>query len=249
MKGVKGEIDQRPKRFYRTVDIARADRTWAVTLDGRAIKTPARHSLVLPTQALAEIVAQEWRRQDERIDLQSMFATRMANVSIDRTPGCRGELADEAASFAETDLVCHVAEGPADLRRLQEIAWTPLRNWAAETLGVRLVVVEGVMAAKQPRDSLEAVRNHAAGLDDFRLTALVYGVALLGSAVLGLAAERRRLTAVEAHEMGRIDEAFQAGLWGEDDEAVRRTQRSRDEAAALDLWFDGLDRPAEAAPG
>ena len=58
-----------------------------------------------------------------------------------------------------------------------------------------------------------------------------------GSAVLGLAVERGRLTAAEAYELSRIDEAFQIEQWGEDAEAAKRTARGREEAAALDAWF------------
>ena len=99
---------------------------------------------------------------------------------------------------------------------------------------------QGVIPAPQPEESVEAVRRHAAVLDDFRLTGLVHGISMFGSAVLGLAAERRRITAAEAFELSRIDEAFQAQQWGEDAEATRRTERTRAEARALDLWFDAL---------
>lgn len=239
-KGVKGEIDQRPRRFYVEVSVARGEAGWAVMLDGRALRTPEKKLLAFPAEALAGVIADEWRAQAERIDLQSMFNTRLANVAIDRTPAARAELAAEAAKYAETDLVCHLAEGPAVLRDRQEAAWAPLRDWAAEALGVNLQPVAGIVPKAQPRASVEAVRRHAAGLDDFRLSGLLHGVGLLGSAVLGLAVERGRVSAAEAYELSRIDEAFQAAQWGEDDEAVRRADRHRAEARALDLWFGAI---------
>ena len=67
-------------------------------------------------------------------------------------------------------------------------------------------------------------------------------MALFGSAVLGLAVERGRVTAAEAYELSRLDEAYQAEHWGEDAEAVRRTESARAEARALDLWFAALPR-------
>lgn len=238
-KGVKGEIDQRPRRFYETVAVSREATGWGVTLDGKALRTPEKNGLIFPTEALAAAIADEWRAQIERIDLQSMFNTRLANVAIDRTPVARAELAVEAARYAETDLVCHLAEAPAKLRERQEAAWGPLRAWAEE-FGVRLAPVTGILAARQPAASVEAMRGHAASLDDFRLTGLVHAVALFGSAVLGLAVERGRLSAADAFELSRIDEAFQASQWGEDAEAVRRTERTRAEARALDQWFGAL---------
>lgn len=239
-KGVKGEIDQRPKRFYKDVAIAADGDSWRVTLDGRALKTPNGHALILPTEALANVIADEWRAQEERIDILSMFNTRLSHVAIDRAGRAAGEMAAEAARYAETDLVCHLAETPASLRDRQQAGWGPLRNWAADEMGVRLKPVEGIIAQAQPDESLGAMRDHALAIDAYRLAGLVHGVALLGSAVLGLAVERGRISAAEAFELSRIDEQFQIERWGEDEEAMRRTERHRLEARALDLWFGAL---------
>src|ERR1700742_3547999 len=105
---------------------------WGIVLDGRELKTPARRALLLPTSQLAEAIAEEWRSQGERIDLASMHLTRLANVAVDHAPETRAELADEAGRYAETDLVCHLAEAPAVLRQRQEASWAPLRAWADE---------------------------------------------------------------------------------------------------------------------
>lgn len=239
-KGVKGEIDQRPKRFYADVAVVRADAGWGVTLDGKALRTPNGRPLSLPTEALANVIADEWRAQVERIDLQSMFNTRLAHMALDGAPEGRARMVGEAAQYAETDLVCHLADAPAALCARQQAGWGPLRDWAAEAMGVKLTPVVGIVPARQPAASIEAMRAHAAGLDDFRLAGLVHGIALLGSAVLGMAVERGRISAAEAYELSRIDEAFQASQWGEDAEAVKRTERHRAEARALDLWFGAL---------
>lgn len=239
-RGVKGEIDQRPKRFYAEVQVVGEGDSWAVQLDGRTPRTPGNKHLILPNQQLANVIAGEWRGQGERIDFQSMFNTRLAYMAIDRAPNARGELVRESARYAATDLVCHLADTPAALRARQDATWGPMRDWAGAELGVHLATVEGIIAIAQPEASIEAVRRHASGLDDFRLSALSHAVSLLGSAVLGLAVERRRISAAEAFEMSRLDEAYQAEKWGEDHEATIRTERTRAEARALDLWLDAL---------
>jgi chaperone required for assembly of F1-ATPase len=236
----KGEIDRRPRRFYESAGIVPVDGGWAVSLDGKPLRTPAKRGLVLPTEALAERIANEWREQGERIDFATMHANRLANVALDRTPGSRAELAIEASRYADTALVSHLADNPPKLRQRQEEAWAPLRIWAGETLGVKLTPVVGVIAARQPPESIEAVRRHAESLDDFRLTAFVHSIAMFGSAVIGLAVERRRLTAVAGHEVSLVDETFQASLWGEAAEAARRRDLVRVEAKVRDLWFDAL---------
>lgn len=241
MKGVKGEIDQRPRRFYAQASAERLETGWAVRLDGRTILTPQRRELMAPNGDLARAIADEWDRQEERIDLQSMFATRMANVAIDRTPETRDELAEEASRYAQTDLLCHLADAPVELRARQEAAFTPLRDWAGEALGVRLTPVVGLMPGDQPAASIAAARAHALSLEDFRLTGLIYAIGLFGSAILGLALERGRLLALEAHDISWIDETFQASLWGEDELSRLRRERARAEAAALDAWFSALN--------
>jgi chaperone required for assembly of F1-ATPase len=47
-------------------------------------------------------------------------------------------------------------------------------------------------------------------------------VPTLGSLVLGLAVADGRLDAAKAHELGALDELFQAEQWGLDAEAARR---------------------------
>src|SRR5262245_28027081 len=172
MVSPKGEIDNRPKRFYSDVSVVGEGGNWSVRLDGKPLRTPEKKTMVLPTEALANVIAEEWRAQTERIDLQSMFNTRLANVAIDRAPGARGDLGKEAARYAHTDLVCHLADNPAVLREKQEAAWAPLRAWAGLEMGLSLMPVQGIIAAVQPEESVEAVRRHATSLDDFRLTGL-----------------------------------------------------------------------------
>ena len=229
-----------PKRFYKTAAAAEVQGGFAVELDGRPIKTPAKTGLTLPTKALADAIAAEWESQGETLHLQEMTLTRLANVAIDRTPDTRAELATELARYAGTDVTCYLAETPSELRARQEAAWQPWRDWAGKTLGIVLVPVIGLIASPQPQASLDAVRNHALERDDFRLTALTWGCSLFGSAVLVLAVEAGALKADAALAASCIDEDWQAEQWGEDDEAKAvRLGRAR-EAAALQTWFDAL---------
>ena len=239
-KGVKGEIDQRPKRFYTDVSVAAQDGLWRVLLDKRALRTAGGKHLAVASESLAEAIAAEWRAQGERIDLYTMHITRMAYGALDRTTDAWESAAAEAARFAGTDLVCYLADGPAILRDRQQAAWAPLREWAGQALSVQLDATVGIAPIVQHEASLQAVHAHATSLDAFRKAGLAHAIPLFGSAVLGLAVERGRLTAVEAYEISRIDEAFQTERWGEDSEAAKRTERGRAEAAALDAWFAAL---------
>ena len=229
-----------PKRFYREAAPAQSDGGWTVELDGRGLKTPAKAPLILPQEKLAAAIAQEWHRQEERVHISSMHLTRLANVAIDRTPTNRDGMADELARYCGTDLLCHLAASPADLRARQDAAWTPIREWAGKNLGILLVHVEGIMAAPQPEASLAAAKVHALGLDDFRLTGLSYACGLYGSALLALAVEQGQLDGLEAFERTLIDEMYQMERWGADEEAEARIAGHRAEAASVNVWFDSL---------
>ena len=115
-----------------------------------------------------------------------------------------------------------------------------MREWAGEMLGVILVTTEGVRATPQPDASLDAARDYALSLDDFRLTGLVYACGLYGSALLAMAVCEGALPADEAFEMSRLDESWQIARWGEDAESAAATAAKRIEAGALAKWFGGL---------
>lgn len=228
------------KRFYKSASAFEIENGWSVQLDARPLKTPAKAALALPTQALAEAIAEEWETQGEAVDVPSMHLTRLANVAVDRTPLAREAMADELARYCETDLLCHLAEGPEPLRTRQEAVWAPVRAWAGKSLGIVLLPVEGIVAAPQPPASLAAARDHALGLDDFRLTGLAYGCGLLGSALLALAVSEGEMAAADAFEASRVDETFQSEQWGVDEEAAAATEARRLEAEAFGRWIAAL---------
>ncbi|MCG8441836.1 MAG: ATPase [Caulobacterales bacterium] len=235
-----GSVADRPRRFYKIVAVEPRPGGAAVTLDGRTLKTPGKADLIAPTRALAEAVAAEWDAQTGQLAIDRMHLTRLANVAVDRVAETRADLARHVAAYAETDLVCHLAEEEPALKARQEAVFAPLRAWAGEALGLALVPAAGVLAAPQPADSLAAARAAAEALDDFRLAGLAHAAGLFGSAVLAFAVERGRITAEEAFAAFRIDEAWQEERWGRDEEAARRTAGLAAEAEALGRWFGAL---------
>jgi chaperone required for assembly of F1-ATPase len=231
----------KPRRFWKEVDIGETEHGFVVRLDGRPAKTPAGAPLALPTRALAEVVAEEWAAQGETVEFASMLATRLASTALDRVPQQHAAVAREVAKYAGSDLLCYVAEGPEPLVRAEQAAWTPLLAWADETLGLKFVQAEGIVHTPQPAETVEQVEQLAAAADDLRLTALAFAAPLFGSAVLALALERGRITGEQAWEASRVDEAFQESRWGVDAEAAERAARLKDEALLLERWFRGLD--------
>lgn len=234
------ESEERLKRFWKTVDVAQEDGGWAVRLDGRTPKTPAHARMLLPTEAAARLVADEWAAQGEFIEPGTMPATRLASTAIDRVSQVRDAVADEIAAYAGSDALCYLAEHPTPLVERQAREWTPWRDWAARELGVALEPAEGIVHRAQDPAAVARVKALALGLDDFALTGLAAAVPLLGSAILGLALHRGALSGEAAFDLSRIEEAFQEDQWGVDAEAAERTANRRAEAVLFDRWFRAL---------
>jgi chaperone required for assembly of F1-ATPase len=239
----KPENAERPRRFWKEASVGpRGEGGWPVLLDGRQARTPGGKPLALPTEALAALVAAEWAAQGEQLNLASMPATRLAHTAIEAVPARREAVAEEIASYAGADLLSYHAEEPAVLARLHVQDWGPLLDWSERELGVKLLPTAGIIHLPQPPESLERAKALALELDDFALTALAAATPLFGSAVLAFALQRGRLSADEAFDLSRLDEAFQESQWGVDDEAAQRTANRRAEAQALGAWFRGLGR-------
>ena len=226
------------KRFFKDAGVTEAEGSFALALDGRLARTPARNRLGAANRALMERVAEEWRRQGETIDPSEMPLTRLLNSAIDGVAGRMEETRDSIAAYAASDLLCYRAEEPESLAERQRQAFDPALDWAADALGARFRLAAGVMPIAQPPEALSAVRAALDNLEDpVALAALSVITTLTGSALLALAVANGAMTAEEAWRAAHVDEDFQAERWGMDAEAVaRREARWREmEAAAIAL--------------
>lgn len=208
------------RRFWKQAEARRVDGGWEVALDGRPVRTPGKHALILPTHALAAAIAHEWDAQSELIDPNTMPLTRAANSAIEKVIPQLSGVAAMLADYGATDLLCYRAEQPEILATMQSEAWDPLIDWAATCLNAPLIVTTGVIPVSQSDESIARLRQEVMGLDGFALTALHDLVTLPGSLLLGLAVIRGRLTATGAYRLSRVDEDYQAGIWGQDEEAM-----------------------------
>ena len=224
------------KRFYKDVAAAEGEGGFRVLLDGRPVKTPAANMLALPTRALAEAIAGEWRGQGETIDPVSMPFLRLADTVIDGVAANREAVIAAILRFGENDLLCYRAHQPPELAQLQAESWDPVLAWARRRHGVEFVVVEGFAHADQPLSTLEAFRAALESHGSFSLAALHVVASIAGSVVLALALADGELVSAQVFALSRIDEDYQAGKWGRDQEAEVRAgnlARELDKAAAF----------------
>lgn len=229
----RGQFVGKLKRFYSGASPRSLREGFEIALDGRPVRTPLGRPLVLPTEALATAVAEEWQSQKGEVDPAAMPMTGIANTAIDRAQADRGSFCSFIASYGRADLLCHRAEAPTELVRRQNEKWDPLLSWAAERYGARLAVGTGVMPIAQPGDAVAALDSAVAELDTWALAALGLAVSASGSLVLSLALVDGRIGGEEAFALALLDETWQNERWGADPEAVaRRDAIAADLAAA-----------------
>jgi chaperone required for assembly of F1-ATPase len=221
------------KRFWKDVSVAPEGGGFGIKLDGRPVKTPARAALVLPTEALADALADEWRSVEGDVDPRAMPLTGLSNAAIDRVAPDKEAFAQGLARYAEADLACYRADAPRQLVERQECSWNALLGWARRRFDVDFAVTTGVTHVTQPRATVERLGHAVAALDAFRLAGLSPLVTIGGSLVGALAVLEKALTPEQVWDAVSVDDQWQLERWGSDAEAeVVLENRRRDFFAA-----------------
>jgi chaperone required for assembly of F1-ATPase len=221
------------RRFYKDVTLAPHAGGWQVMLDARAVKTVGGASQIVPTQALAEALAAEWRRQGERIDPASLPLRDMADYAIDIIAPDPRVCAEGLLAYAETDTLCYRADPDEPLHARQQAEWEPLLAAFEAAHGVTLTRVSGVLHRPQPPATIAALTARLIALDPFTLAGVEAMTKLAASLVTALTA-LDALHKDEPRALWRavcLEEEWQADLWGRDAEAEER--RARREADFL----------------
>jgi chaperone required for assembly of F1-ATPase len=200
------------------------------------VKTPAKNPLILPTRTLADLIAAEWDAQSGKVNPETMPMMRRANSALEKVAPNRAAVIDELAGYGASDLLCYRAESPAELAARQAAGWQPWLDWAARDLSAPLRVTAGIVHIDQPSESLNTLRQQVAQFDNFALAGLHDLVAISGSLILALAMAKGHLTAPQGFALSRIDEDYQAQLWGVDADAAR-LESAKSDALAAALTF------------
>jgi chaperone required for assembly of F1-ATPase len=220
------------KRFYEKAAVTKDGDGFAVTLDGRPVRTPARRALAAPTRDLAQAIADEWQAQKDVIDPAHMPLTRLANSIIDGVADKPQEVREEIVKYLGSDLLFYRADGPEGLIERQAQAWDPIVRWAADELGARFIMVEGVVFAAQPEEAIAAAAK-AIPTGIWRLGATHSVMTLTGSALLALALAHGAISVDDAWKAAHVDEDWQMEQWGRDSLAMeRRAHREAEMKAA-----------------
>lgn len=220
--------DWKARRFWDQAEAVEVEGGFSVHLDGRAVKTPSKSALTLPTLLMAQAVAQEWDAQDKEIDPATMPVTRAANSAIDKVAVQFTEVADMLAAYGGSDLLCYRADGPETLVKRQHEGWDGLLERAAQEFGAPLNVTSGIIPVDQPQDSLDRLSKLVHAQSPFELAGFHDLVTISGSLILALAAINEWASLDDLWALSRIDETWQEEQWGEDEEATEHAAFKRE---------------------
>lgn len=229
-------------RFYKHVSVDAADgpSLRRVLLDGKAVKTPGGAALALPSDGLAQAIAEEWRAQDPFIRPETMVLTKLANTAIDRVAPNPAGVREQLLAIAKSDVVCYRAEFPPDLVRRQELVWDPLLAWVRDRFAVSLRSTSGLAFVEQELSAIRALDFSLSDRDAFSLAALYAAAALCGSLVIALALAEQRLSVDDAVAAANLDRFYQAERWGWDEQASAKVAAERVELNQISRFLELL---------
>jgi chaperone required for assembly of F1-ATPase len=209
------------KRFYKAVTSAAENDRFAIQLDGRPVKTPARNPLHLPTSALADAIVAEWEAQGEDIDPVTMPLTALAQGALDQVANERERILGRITAFADSDMLYYRADGNQQaLTDHQVEQWDPLLDWARQRYDVSFTLNYGIRHQSQPDETVKRLSDAVHAQDDFALAAMLSMVGLSGSLIAVLALLEGAYDADTLWPLVNLEELWQEKQWGRDDLAV-----------------------------
>jgi chaperone required for assembly of F1-ATPase len=226
-------------RFFKDVGTSQVPQGFAVTLDGKPVRTPAGHILAAPRPQIADALRAEWDAQAKTIDPAYMPLTRLANAIVDGLADRPEAAVADVIKYLGSDLLFYRADGPAGLVAKQAAAWDPIVRWAADELGARFMLAEGIVHVGQPERAIAAARA-AIPADGWIVGALHSITTLSGSALLALALLRKFANADTIWRAAHVDEDWNFETWGFDELAVARRAAREAEFRAAALVLEAM---------
>jgi chaperone required for assembly of F1-ATPase len=216
------------KRFYQQAAVVAQEGGWAIQLDGRPVRTPARALLAVPSERLAAEIAAEWAAQGETISPSTMPLTGLANATIDQVLPAVADFRAQITAYTASDLLCYRADEPEALVALQAAQWDPLLRWAQARYDISFAVTAGIMPVDQPEATRARLTAAVGALDPWLLAGAATLTQISGTLVGMLAHLEGEITAQALFDVATLDERWQAEQWGEDAQAaatlaIRRT--------------------------
>lgn len=233
------------KKFYSLVSTKKTDDGFAIQLDGKTIKTPSGQPLAAPSKALAEAIVQEWAKQADTVNADTMPLTALLNTAIDRARD-RDALTKSLLKYLDTDLLCYRIKEPEALAAREKESWDPWLTWFDEHFEVPLDTTYGLDALNQDEEAHKRVWNYLEGLDEYYFAILQVVTSQAGSIVLGLAFVEGEITPDQLFDAHWLEETYHAELaneaeYGDDPVIAKKQAAMRAEIEAAQLFLEYLN--------
>ncbi len=213
------------KRFWKDVTVEEAQGTWQVALDGRRLRTQGGAAQIVPTRALADLLAAEWSAQGDEVDPAGFALRDMADFAIDVVSRDPAATIAKVMRYAETDTLCYRADPDEPLHKRQWAQWEPIVAAFEARESVHMERVSGVIHKAQRPATLDRLRGRLETLDPFTLAALEVATSLAASLCVGLSALEPQADAHALWAAAELEENWQAELWGSDALAQQRREK------------------------
>lgn len=217
-----------------------SDSGFEIQLDARSVMTPHKSKLAVPTIALAERIAEEWRAVEGVIKPANMPMTKRANSAIERIAHQRSEIEAHLCDYVMTDLICYRAASPKELVERQCV-WDEWLVWA-EKFGLKLHTTIGVMPISQDETNRMHAKAWLSQWNTFEFVGVYDFITLTGSFVLGMTIAEKILQPKQAFELSQIDEKYQESVWGIDEDALELALHKQGELVTSHRFFETVCR-------
>ena len=231
-----GIIVIKAKRFWKTVSVAELENGFGILLDARNLMTPLKSKLIVPTKALAEQIAEEWRAVEGEINPELLPMTKRANSAIERVGTLREDVTSHLLDYVDSDLICYRAEEPKSLVHAQT-AWDKWVEWA-KGFDIDLIVTKGIMPVEQPASNRAAAEKWLSKWSDFEFTGVYDFITLNGSFILGMALAEKEFSTIDCFKLSIVDELFQESFWGIDEDALELREGKQKELEQSNRFFE-----------
>lgn len=223
------------KRFYKKVQLQEQPQGFAIELDDRPIKTPARNRMIVPSRLLAQEIVAEWDAQEAEINPLKMPITGLAQGALDQVANERERIVGRVAAFADSDMLYFRGDdSQADLAAHQAERWDPLLDWAQSRFDVSFKMVHGIMHQPQADETVERLTAAVDSRDNFTLAAMLSLSGLTGSLIATLALVEEEFEPASIWELSNLEELWQEQQWGSDELAQqKRDKREAEYMAAI----------------
>lgn len=204
------------KKFYHLVAVNHTPEGYVVLLDGKPVKTPAKRSLVMPTEALANEIMKEWVAQVDEIKPETMPLTQFMVTFLDKVQDQRDVIHKELMAYLDTDLVCYRTEDPPQYAEAQREAWDPLVTWFEQEFSAPLMTTTRIEALKQSETAHQNVETYVRNLNDHEFSVLQIVTAETGSLVMALMFLEGAITPDETFKAAQVEELLKSKIHHED---------------------------------